>query len=459
MSDRSESGSVAYVVLLAMVAALGGLLFGYDTAVISGATEFLKHKFSLDEDWEGWTAACTLLGCMLGAGIAGTLSDRFGRKKTMLLAAVLFALSALGAALPRNLNQFVVARMIGGVGIGIASMMSPMYIAEVSPSRIRGRLISVNQFAIIFGMLIVYFINAYIARRGGAGTQDWNIHYGWRWMFGSGVLPAVLFFVLLFFVPESPRWLVSRGQADRAESILARIGGRVHAKREIVEIRDALSMETASFGQLLARRMRLPLLIGIGLAVLQQITGINIVLYYAPKIFASTGLKITDAIGHTVLVGAVNLVFTVIAIWVVDRVGRKPLLLIASAGMGLSLLLLGEAFRRERFQGPWVLILVLAYVASFAIAMGPVVWVVIAEIFPTGIRGRAMAVATVCLWFACFMVTQTFPRLLKHLGGGTFFIYAAMCAVCFIFVAAWVPETKGKSLEEIERDWMSRQSR
>ncbi|MGQ9648977.1 MAG: sugar porter family MFS transporter [Phycisphaerae bacterium] len=459
MSKTGESGSVLYVVLLALVAALGGLLFGYDTAVISGATEFLRQKFALDENWEGWAAACTLLGCMLGAGMAGTLSDRFGRKKTMLVAAILFALSALGAALPRNLNQFVIARIIGGLGIGIASMMSPMYIAEVSPSRIRGRLISVNQFAIIFGMLVVYFVNAYIARRGGADNQDWNIHYGWRWMFASGVFPAVLFFILLFFVPESPRWLVSRGHDQRAESILARIGGRAHAGRQIGEIREALLLETGSLGQLFAPQMRLPLLIGIGLAVLQQITGINIVLYYAPKIFSSTGLKITDAIGHTVLVGAVNLAFTVIAIWVVDGVGRKPLLLTASAGMGLSLLLLGEAFRRERFHGPWVLVLVLAYVASFAIAMGPVVWVVIAEIFPTGIRGRAMAVATVCLWFACFMVTQTFPRMLKHLGGNTFFIYAVMCAVCFLFVAVFVPETKGKSLEDIERGWMRRENR
>lgn len=455
MNDRSEAGSVAYVVLLALVAALGGLLFGYDTAVISGATGFLRLRFGLDDFWEGWTAACTLLGCMAGAGMAGALSDRFGRRKVMLLAAVLFALSAIGAALPRGLRDLIIARIVGGLGIGIASMMSPMYIAEVSPSRIRGRLVSVNQFAIIFGMLLVYFVNACIARQ---GDQEWNVNAGWRWMFGSGVLPALLFFILLFFVPESPRWLVRRGQPDRAESILARIGGPEHARREIIEIREALSMETGSLGQLLEPGMRRPLLIGVGLAILQQITGINIVLYYAPKIFASTGLEITSAIGDTVFVGAVNLAFTIVAIWVVDRAGRKPLLLIAAAGMGLSLALLGEAFRRQQFQGPWVLILVLTYVASFAIAMGPVVWVVIAEVFPTGIRGRAMAVATTCLWFACFMVTLTFPRMLDRFAGNTFHIYAAMCALCFVFVAAWVPETKGKSLEEIERSWLRRQA-
>jgi MFS transporter, SP family, arabinose:H+ symporter len=451
MNDRSESGSVAYVVLLALVAALGGLLFGYDTAVISGATDFLKDRFGLDEFWKGWTAACTLLGCMVGAGIAGTLSDHFGRKKVMLLAAVLFALSAVGAALPRNLTEFVVARMVGGLGIGIASLTSPMYIAEVSPSRIRGRLVSVNQFAIIFGMLIVYFVNAYIARQ---GNHAWNIHFGWRWMFGSGVLPAFLFFILLFFVPESPRWLVRKGRQELAQSILARIGGPSHARQEIAQIREASTLETGSLAELFEPSMRRPLLIGIGLAVLQQITGINIVLYYAPDIFKSTGLEITSAISDTVLVGAVNLLFTVVAIWVVDRVGRKPLLLIASAGMGVSLFLLGEAFRRQQFQGSWVLILVLIYVASFAIAMGPVVWVVIAEIFPTGIRGRAMAVATMCLWFSCFMVTLTFPRMLERLGGNTFHIYAVMCVLCFAFVAVLVPETKGKSLEEIERGWL-----
>ncbi len=443
-----DRGSMAYVWLLALVAALGGLLFGYDTAVVSGAIGFLQKHFGLDELWKGWAASCALVGCMIGACIAGTLSDRLGRKKSLLLAAVLFAVSAVGAAVPRTLTQFVAARILTGVGVGMASMLSPLYIAEVSPARIRGRLVSVNQFAIVSGIMIVYFVNALVAS---LGDDAWNEQVGWRWMFASGAFPAIAFLILLCLVPESPRWLVKQGQVDRARTILARLGGQQHAAVEIAEIQDAIAHEGGSISQLFLPGMRVALLIGVGLAVLQQVTGINTVLYYGPEIFKKAGLGTMAALGQNVLIGVVNMALTVVAIWVVDRVGRKPLLLLGSAGMGLSLVLLTVSI--EILHGPWVLIAALAYVASFAVALGPVVWVVIAEIFPTRIRGRAMSVATVLLWISCFLVSQFFPYILDKLGGYTFLIYAVMCVVSFLFVAWAVPETKGKTLEEIERQW------
>ncbi|MBI4580113.1 MAG: sugar porter family MFS transporter [Planctomycetes bacterium] len=451
MTDSPQyRGSVTYVVLLSLVAALGGLLFGYDTAVVSGAIGFLQQRFELDEISKGFAASSALVGCILGAACAGTLSDRLGRRTVLLASAVLFTISAIGSALPRNLVEFNLARIIGGVGVGMASMLSPLYISEVAPARIRGRLVSVNQFAIISGMLVVYFVNAWVA---GVGDEAWNVARGWRWMFGSETLPAVLFMVLLCFVPESPRWLVKQGRTDRAIRVLSRVAGPRQASEQFAEIEQAIAQEGGSLAQLLRPGLRMPLLIGVGLAVLQQVTGINIVLYYAPEIFKSTGLAARHAINDTVIVGAVNLAFTLVAIWVVDRVGRKPLLLLASAGMGISLAMLGRAFVRQDFAGKAVLFWTLAYVASFAIAMGPVVWVVMAEIFPTRIRGRAMSVATVCLWVACFCVSQFFPWMLGKLAGHTFYLYAAMCAVAFVFVALFVRETKGKSLEEIESAW------
>ncbi len=450
MEASNRTGSVAYLVLLTMVAALGGLLFGYDTAVISGAIGFLGERFALDAVAKGWAASCVLVGCIVGAAFAGALSDRYGRKKIMLVSAVLFAVSALTAAIPRTLAGFVWARFLGGVGVGMASMLSPMYISEVAPARARGALVSVNQLAIIFGMLVVYFVNAWIA---GLGDQQWNVQYGWRWMFASGLLPAVLFLGLLCFVPESPRWLVEHGREDVARRILERIGGARHAEREVLEVRDVMRCEPADWAMLLSPGIRRALVIGVVLAVLQQVTGINTVLYYAPEIFKQAGATTTRALNDTVIVGIVNLVFTVVAIAVVDLLGRKPLLLIASAGMGASLAALGVAFLRG-WTGVPVLVPVLTYVASFAVAMGPVVWVVMAEIFPTRIRGRAMSLATVCLWVACFAVSQTFLWLLENLKGNAFFLYAGLCAVAFFFVLACVPETRGKSLEQIERDWL-----
>ncbi len=454
-TSRDRESGTTYVYLLASVAALGGLLFGYDTAVISGAIGFMEEHFSLDPIQKGWVASCALLGCILGAASAGLLSDALGRKKVLLLSAALFTVSAVGAALPASVSQFVVARLLGGLGIGMASMLSPLYIAEVAPARIRGRMVSLNQLAIVSGMVAVYFVNAVIADQ---GDQAWNVTVGWRWMFASGVLPAILFFLLLFFVPESPRWLTERGRESEALRILERISGPDQAESQMREIRLVLAEEKGSLAEIFAPAMRRPLAVALTLAVLQQITGINVVLYYCPEIFKNAGMKAAQAIGDTVTVGIVNMIFTLVAIGTVDRWGRKPLLLVGTAGMGISLALLGCAFAMQQIASVWILLCLLGYVAAFAMAMGPVVWVIMAEIFPTRIRGRAMSIATVCLWTACYAVSQTFPWMLKHWEGpATFWFYAVMCLAALLFIAFLTPETKGKTLEEIERGWHKNQ--
>lgn len=447
--SRARSGR-AY--LLASVAALGGVLFGYDTAAISGAIGFLETRFSLDEVQKGWVVASLLVGCIAGSSFAGMLSDRIGRRGVLRACAVLFAVSGVASAIPRTVSELVAARIACGLAVGAVSGLSPLYIAEVAPPRIRGRLVSLNQVAIIGGMLVVYTVNSLIASR----DASWNADMGWRWMLGSEAIPALVFLALLCLVPESPRWLVGRGREAEAEAILASLGGPVQARAEIEEIRAAIAEERGSIRELLGPGTRVAIAIAVCLAVLQQITGINVVLYYAPEIFKIAGVEAVQAIGHTVLVGAVNFGFTFVAIGLVDRLGRRPLLLATSLGMGASLFLLGFAFRWDLPRG-WVLGCTLAYVASFAVAMGPVVWVVLAEIFPARLRGSAMSVATFFLWLACFCVAQTAPLLLsegKGLGPArTFWMYGTLCAVAFVFVLLFVPETKGKTLEEIGRSW------
>ena len=341
-------------------------------------------------------------------------------------------------------------------------MMSPLYIAEISPARIRGRMVSLNQLAIVSGILVVYFVNYFIEGYGATLGEDWNLLYGWRWMFASEALPALMLFFLMFLVPESPRWLVKNGRDKEAESTLRRVGGPAHAEAELAAIRENLTRESGSLAQLLRPGMRLMLLIGVALAILQQVTGINAILYYAPEIFKDLGFTMDVALLQTVAVGAVNLLFTLVAIWSVDRFGRKPLMICGAAGMGVSLLVLGLAFFLQ-ISGAWALIFILGYIACFAMSMGPVTWVILSEIFPTRIRGRAMAIATVTLWVSCYLVSQTFPmlndapslvRLFHH--AFPFWVYAVFCAVTVLFTLFFVPETKGRSLEEIERMWMER---
>jgi len=441
-----------------MVAALGGLLFGYDTGVINGAIGPLKAHFVLDANWAGWATGCALVGCAIGAAIAGVLSDWLGRKKVLILSAILFLISAVGTALPKNITIFIIYRIIGGLGVGAASMSSPMYIAEISPARIRGRMVSVNQFAIVSGFLVVYFVNYFIALQ---GDQMWNQESGWRWMFGSEALPALLLLVLLFFVPESPRWLTKQNRSNEALEILTRVDGAEYAKTELLEIKDALAHESGSLKQLFQPGMKIVLVIGIVLAVLQQVTGINVFLYFGTEIFKKMGSDTNAALLQTVVVGTVNLTFTIIAIWMVDRLGRKPLMMIGSVGMGLSLLGMGLAAYYQKTD-LWVLLFILGYIACFALSVGPVTWVILSEIFPTRIRGRAMAIATVCLWVANYLVSQTFPMmeennwlLEKFHHAFPFWLYGIFCVVLVTFVWRFVPETKGKTLEEIEKHWMS----
>jgi MFS transporter, SP family, xylose:H+ symportor len=445
-----------YVGLLCLVAALGGFLFGYDTAVISGAIGFIRRLFGLDAAQMGWAASSALVGCVAGVAAAGAMSDFLGRKKGLVLAGFTFAVSAVGSALARSLSELVLFRIIGGFGIGAASMLSPLYIAEISPPGMRGRLVSYNQLAIVSGMLIVYFVN-YAIQRG--GTTDWNVTSGWRWMFGSGALPAAVFLVLLSLVPESPRWLVKQKRDAKALEVLSKINGEARAEKEFAEIRDTVSHESGSIGQLFKPGMRAALSMGVVLAVLQQVTGINVFLYYGPEIFKKLGSGNSAAFLQTVIVGAVNMAFTFVAIRTVDRIGRKPLMLVGSAGMGISLFVLGLSSFLQRTE-LWALVFMLGYIASFALSVGPVTWVILSEIFPTRVRGRAMALATVCLWAANYVVSQTFPMMdenaflvQKFHHGFTFWIYAVLCAVQILFVWKFVPETKGKSLEEIEGMW------
>lgn len=365
MQDTAR-GSALYLTTVCLVATLGGLLFGYDTGVIAGAVGFLREHFQLTPAMKGWTTSCALAGCVFGVVLAGPLSDRYGRRATLVVAAILFLVSAIGTALPRSFSTFIVFRMIGGLGVGAASMTSPMYIAEISPARIRGRMVSLNQLAIVVGFLVVYFVNWYVATYGSARGDDWNVVEGWRWMFGSEAVPAVLLLVLLLFVPESPRWLTEKRRTDEARRILTRVNGSSLAAREMATIETALAEEPGSLSQLLEPGMRKVLIVGVLLAVLQQVTGINVFLYYAPEIFKGiAGAGVDAAMLQTVVVGAVNLLFTLVAIWTVDRVGRRPLMIIGATGMGVALTAIGLAAFVGRTD-VWVLAFILAYIGCFA---------------------------------------------------------------------------------------------
>lgn len=460
MKQPGSSGQAGYVVGICVVAALGGLLFGYDTAVINGAIGFLEAHFQLTPALKGWASSSALLGCVLGVAFAGAFSDWLGRKKTLVLAGVLFLVSSVGTAVPRTLTELVVFRILAGVGVGVASLASPMYIAEVAPTRWRGRLVSVNQFAIVSGMLIIYFVNYAIAA---AGSPEWQVSTSWRWMFASGIIPSALFLGLLWFTPESPRWLLAHGREAEAQRVLERIVGTDVAMRELESVRESVEHQGRSLARLLEPGLRRVLAIGIALAVLQQVTGINVFLYFGAEIFKQLGEHVDAALLQQVVVGAANLLFTVVAIWTVDRLGRRPLMLVGAGGMGVCLVAMGVAAQTGQVAG-WMLVCILGYIACFALSVGPVTWVLLSEIFPTSIRGRALSVATLCLWSANFLVSQTFPMLDQHPGlvarfnhGFPFYLYAAFCVVLVAVVWFWVPETKGRSLEEIEAGWRTGQ--
>jgi len=446
-----------YTVFVAMIAAIGGLLFGYDTAVINGANEFLREYFAIASDAQyGWACSCALVGCITGAICAGFMGDFLGRRKSLLVCAVLFAVSAVGSALPRSVEEFVVYRIIGGIGVGAASMLSPMYIAEIAPARLRGRLVSLNQLAIVIGILLAFFLNYFIQSFGSerfVGAQAWNVVRGWRWMFGNETVVAALFFLMLLLVPDSPRFLMARGKEDDARAVLGRIGAPAEVDAQVREIAAALREEHGTLGDLLRPGMKIALLIGIALAIFQQWTGINAIMYYSTNVFKEAGFAGDAAFASSVGVGLTNLVFTFVGIAFVDRVGRRPLLIGGAAIQAIALTVVAVAFARGS-QGWWVLLAILSFVGAFAASLGPVIWVVVSEIFPTKIRGRAMSIATLALWTACYLLSQTFPMLLNKIGASaTFGLYAAISALCAIFVAWVLPETKGMSLEEIEGHW------
>jgi len=440
-------GSTLYVLLASIVAATSGLLFGFDIAVINGAILFLRQQFGLSEVETELAASSLLVGCVFGASLSGALSDRFGRRRTLVISAVLFALSAVGAALPRNLAEFVAARFAGGLAIGMASLLAPLYIAEVSPARIRGRLVSLNQMAIVSGILLAYLIN-------------WLLSYlgpeSWRWMFASAVVPSLAFFIALFFVPESPRWLTEQGREQEALEVLTRVNGREQALAELAQIREVIAEETGSLRELLQPGFRRALAIAVALAVLQQITGINTVLFYGSVIFQEQvgGRSETSAIGANVVIGLINFAATIVALWLIDRSGRRRLLMVSSGAMALGQFALGAAFLLEPRPFLLILAIMLACVAAFAVGLGPGVWVLLAEIFPTRIRGRAMSIATVSLWAACVALTMTFLSLVSAISiTGAFWLYGAMCVITYLVVWLATPETKGRTLEEIERLW------
>jgi sugar porter (SP) family MFS transporter len=444
--DPLAAGSARYVYLPAMVAAIGGLLFGFDTAVINGAIVFIKQQFLLSDGQTEIAASSLLLGCVVGASLAAFTSDRLGRKKVLLGAAALFTVSSIGAALPRNLIEFVGARFVGGVAIGMASTLSPLYIAEISPAARRGLLVSLNQLAIVTGILLSYSVNYLLT---GAGRSNW------RWMFASATIPSIAFLLTLLSIPESPRWLVQRGRVSEAHNFLSRIAGSQAADIEIQAIKVAISEES---GDLLDPAFRKPLIVAILIALFSQFTGINTIIYYGSIVFLEhvPHQTASTALWANVMIGAINFVATIVGMSMIDRAGRKPLLVSAFAGMALSLLGVSAAIRFQA-SGIVVLVFVLTYVACFAIGVGTGTWVVMSEICPTRVRGRAMSLATVCLWCGTLLVTLTFLSLVNlFTAPGAFLLYAIISIAASLFIWRSVPETKGRTLEEIEKVWLSR---
>lgn len=463
---RDAAWNLTYLWLICLVAALGGLLFGYDWVVIGGAKPFFEKYFELtSKELSGWANSCALLGCLAGSLISGALSDRFGRKLLLIVSAVLFAASSILTGWAPTFLWFVVWRIVGGVAIGMASNLSPMYIAEVAPAAMRGRLVAINQLTIVIGILGAQIVNWWIAVRlqhpvaeglvAETVRQTWNQAYGWRWMFTAVTGPSLLFLLGALLIPESPRWLVKNGRAERARQILARIGGAPHADAEVADIQKTLAGEEIQhvrFRDLWEPKLRSILLVGVALAVLQQWSGINSIFNYAEEIYRQAGYGIADIMFNIVITGTINLVCTLVAIAAVDHFGRRVLMLIGCAGIGVSHALIGIAYLLG-LKGLTVLIFTLSALGCYGLSLAPVTWVLIAEIFPNRIRGAAVSVAVSALWIACFILTFLFPILTDRLGMAmTFWLYAGICGVGFVFVFLRVPETKGKTLEEIERE-------
>lgn len=451
--------NMLYILLISLVSAMGGLLFGYDWVVIGGAKIFYEPFFGLDglPAMRGWAMSCALVGCLAGALLAGMWSDRYGRKKMLLLASVLFTISAIGVGMANGITGFIIYRIIGGFGIGIASNISPIYIAEVTPASIRGRFVSLNQLTIVLGILAAQIANWAIARHFTVAEEALNpqsLEWAWRWMFWVGALPALLFFVLSFIIPESPRWLALNGKTEAARRVFDRIGGEKYAANALQEIARLGNEkeERISLRQIFHPSVRRVLVLGVVLAVFQQWCGINVIFNYAHEIFSAAGYAVSDVLMNIVVTGVTNVVFTFVAIYTVDRWGRRALMITGSAALAIIYAILGTAYYFE-VSGWAMLLLVVLAIAAYAMSLAPIVWVVLSEIFPARLRGAMMALSTFCLWAASFLLTYTFPLLNEWLkASGTFWVYGGICLAGFLFILARLPETKGKSLEEIEKE-------
>jgi len=450
-----------FILGITLVSAMGGLLFGYDWVVIGGAKPFYERFFDITNSpyLQGWAMSSALIGCLVGAMASGYLADRFGRKRPLIAAAALFTIAALGTGAANQFTIFIIFRLVGGLGIGLASAISPMYIAEISPAKMRGRLVSVNQLTIVIGILAAQIINYLIAEKVPEGVTDsmilqsWNGQTGWRWMFWAGTLPALMFFIFSFFIPESPRFLAKSGKWKSAAAILEKIGGAQYAIQEQKEIAETLhgTSSKIDWKALSSKKVRPVLILGVVLAVFQQWCGINVIFNYAEEVFTAAGYSVGDMLFNIVITGTVNLVFTFLAMRMVDSWGRRKLMLLGSIGLAVVYFMLGSSYYFE-LKGLAILVLVMVAIATYAMTLAPITWVVLSEIFPNSIRGTAMAISTTALWIACFVLTYTFPILNKLLNAsGTFWLYGFICFFGFLFILKKLPETKGKSLEEIEK--------
>lgn len=452
-----------FLILITSVSAMGGLLFGYDWVVIGGAKPFYERYFEITKlpYLQGWAMSAAIIGCLVGAAVSGILSNKLGRKKSLIISAFIFLISSLATGAAGGLTTFVIYRIIGGIGIGMASSLSPIYISEISPAHIRGRMVSINQLTIVIGILAAQIINWLIAEPVAYGATDidilqsWNGQWGWRWMFWATTIPSMVFFICMFFIPESPRWLTQKGMNNKAIRILKRIGNDNHAKNEMKQIQESMQKkgEKMSYSSLKDKSIRKILTLGILLAVFQQWCGINVIFNYAEEVFSAAGYNVTDILFNILITGTVNLLFTFIAMLTVDRWGRRKLMLTGASGLFVIYAAMGYAYYAHITGWP-LLVLVVAAIACYSMSLAPVTWVVLSEIFPNKIRGAAMAIATFALWSACFMLTYTFPLLNRSLGAsGTFWLYGFICILGFIFIYRNLPETKGKTLEEIEKEF------
>ena len=448
---QSASASLRVLVLSTVVSALGGFLFGYDNIVISGAIGYLSKFYGLEPAGVGWAAGCALIGCLIGSASAGALADRFGLKRALYGCAACFALSSFGVWIAGSFVQYVAWRIVGGVGIGAASIVAPMYIAEIAPRSVRGRLVVFYQLGIVAGILCAVYVNLLIER---SGAEAWQIAYGWRWMFAAAAAPAILFAIAILFSKESPRWLMKVGREKEAEDVLTLVSSAPAVERDA--IKRSLAEEEGGLKELFNGPFRRALIIGFVLAAFSQTSGITCLLSYLPEVFKSAGQNASDAFFQTVLVGLVNLAFTVLAIWLVDRAGRRTLILFGTCTQTLALATVGSLYLAGG-AGRGVLAGIMAFVAGHAVGNGAVCWVIISEIFPTKVRGAAMSIATTALWIFAYLANQFFPIMQGHLHSyGTFFVFAAMAALNFVFVLFVVPETRGYSLEEISHLWIKK---